>query len=75
VKLQQAIDRVIEATGDRYRREVLDVIVMSTIGVLGFHVAPDGEICDPRPGHPQREPWVQQKNVRFAGSGSRGRRR
>ena len=46
--------------------EIVVAIVKATVEGLGFHVANDGEICDPRPKPSPSYP--QQQNARWRGS-------
>jgi hypothetical protein len=73
VKLADTIARVIKSIGDEPvgRGELVALAVRATIEAIGFHVAHDGEICDPRPDPKFMPPGMEAK----WGGGSRRRRR
>lgn len=67
MKLDAVLARV-AAKEPAIERDALRRTVLETIVALGFHVATDGEVCDPRPAAVS---FPRQQNVRWRGS--RGR--
>lgn len=68
----EVISMVIDATRDEPigRGELIALAVRATIEAIGFHVAHNGDICDPRPDPRFMPPGMEAK----WGGGSRRRR-
>lgn len=74
MKIEDVIAKVIEATRDEPvgRGELVVLAVRLTVDAIGFHVAHNGDICDPRPEERFMPPGQEAK---WGGGSRRARRR